>query len=65
MKAFPTATRINKETFDSGMELRDYFAAKAMEAFLTELTHKEAVFTFKSVAETAYLMADTMMEARK
>jgi hypothetical protein len=64
MKAFPLDyNTVNIDKWQ-GMDLRDYFAAKAMEAFLTELTHKEAVFAFKTVAETAYLMADTMMEAR-
>jgi len=29
MKAFPTPIRVDKESFDIGMDLRDYFAAKA------------------------------------
>lgn len=53
MKAFPT----HKE---EGMNLRDYFAAKAMQAYLTgdyDLYPKE-------VAEKAYQMADWMLEVR-
>jgi hypothetical protein len=44
--------------------MRDYFAAKAMQAYVTELTHKEAEYVCGSVAEMAYFMADAMMEAR-
>ena len=46
-----------------GMTLRDYFAAKAMAAILTDgswLGH-----TCGTAAETAYEMADAMLEARK
>lgn len=47
-----------------GMTLRDYFAVRAMEAFLTELTHQQELVLFDSVATTAYLCADAMLEAR-
>jgi hypothetical protein len=49
----------------SGMTLRDYFAAKAMEADLSEggIPMRE---NFKKVlANHAYKMADAMLEARK
>lgn len=64
MKAFPIANMEGSEEF-LGMDLRDYFAAKAMQAYVTELTHKEAEYVCGSVAEMAYFMADAMMEARK
>ena len=42
-----------------GMTLRDYFAAKAMQA-MTERTEANQGF----VAKQAYLMADAMLKAR-
>ena len=58
MKAFPT----HKE---EGMELRDYFAAKAMQG----LIHHFDFMTFrddpKRVAMWAYDVANLMMEARE
>jgi hypothetical protein len=66
MKAFPQASKgmFGEENTEYGMDLRDYFAAKAMEAFLTDLTHKQDVFLLDEVADTAYAMADAMMKAR-
>jgi len=55
---------ITELEYDEEMTLRDYFAAKAMQAYVTELTHKEAEYVCGSVAEMAYFMADAMMEAR-
>jgi len=67
MKAFPTEHPIagTMSHHADGMDLRDYFAAKAMEAFLTDLTHKQDVFLLDEVADTAYAMADAMMKARE
>lgn len=58
MKAFAGKTQYYQE----GMELRDYFAAKAMQGFIGKLLiigYDEAV-----IAKDAYKMADAMMEAR-
>lgn len=44
----------------SGMTLRDYFAAKAMQVFLTNERS-----TMTGDATAAYEMADAMLEARK
>ena len=52
MKAFPT----HKE---EGMDLRDYFAAQAMQRLVDLITHP------KDVARNAYIIADAMMEARE
>lgn len=72
MKAFPTLADNGHITTQDGMDLRDYFAAKAMQAVvsaakaaeigtdngaITEDTHR--------VARCAYAVADAMMEARK
>ena len=43
----------------SGMTLRDYFAAKAMQALLA---YEES--TLQNDAEVAYQMADAMLKAR-
>lgn len=55
--------RLNAEI--EKQKIRDYFAARAMEAFLTELTHRQEPFLFDQVAETAYDMARAMMKARE
>jgi hypothetical protein len=47
---------------EQGMTLRDYFAAKAMQADITDGRH-EAQFDW--CAERAYKMADAMMKARE
>jgi len=77
MKAFPID--VNTASIDKwqGMDLRDYFAAKAMELTYTfwmqdyyklgfdhgeDDSHK--TFSNSLIAETAYEMADAMMEAR-
>ena len=54
MKAFPN----NRS---EGMDLRDYFAAKAMQADLTNYDGAN----WKRVAVQAYQMADAMMKARE
>lgn len=65
--AFPT------EVWDSegvpqhteGMTLRDYFAAKAMQAFVSAwVATKQYPNTDMEVAQHAYQMADAMLKAR-
>jgi len=46
--------------YQTGMTLRDYFAAKAMQALLG---YEES--TLQNDAEVAYQMADAMMKARE
>lgn len=48
-----------------GMTLRDYFAAKAMQGLLELAPKDKQQWTNKLTAETAYKMADAMLEARK
>jgi hypothetical protein len=70
MKAFPfvITDEHNGAAIYTGMDLRDYFAAKAIQAFLThdpimvEL-HKDEIV--KNLAKGAYQMADAMMQARE
>ena len=53
----------------TGMTLRDYFAAKAMQAFLTNDAIANSVNTssewLMKTAITSYEMADAMMKARE
>lgn len=59
MKAFPNPHR----TDANGMELRDYFAAKAAQGFLASGTLPKSVRD-DELAAAAYGFADAMMEAR-
>ena len=62
--AFPVNPDINitLEPRWAGMSLRDYFAAKAMQAIITN--HKLEDCDDFVVAANAYQMADFMLEAR-
>jgi hypothetical protein len=64
MKAFPTAVNNGHSENQDGMELRDYFAAKVLNASwissLDDLTRGEV----KDIATTCYIIADAMMKAR-
>lgn len=63
MKAFPhkgggIITDIN------GMDLRDYFAAKAMQGFFAS-GYYEGKTDITALAKNAYLVANAMMKARE
>jgi hypothetical protein len=49
----------------TGMTLRDYFAAKAMQALITAYGPAPQGGWPTYAERTAYLLADAMMEARK
>ena len=61
MKAFPSPHW--KQPEYEGMDLRDYFAAKAMQGLLS--TTKEETWIPNDVAEISYLVADAMIKARE
>lgn len=65
MKAFPTniPTSSGGDGFrtDYGMDLRDYFAAKAMQGPFADIYG----FTNEEIAKAAYGLADAMMKARE
>jgi hypothetical protein len=73
MKAFPIANMEGNEEF-LGMDLRDYFAAKAMQEILKDYFMEDRyigdkldfvdMYTEERVAQLAYAMANAMMEAR-
>ena len=56
--AFPTGTAFQ------GMTLRDYLAAKAMQAMIAS-PHMPSAFDMQPVAEKAYIIADAMLKARE
>ena len=60
MKAFPSIHDPKTGTMQLGMELRDYFAAKAMQALLRQGSN-----VYDLMAKRAYLIADEMMKARE
>jgi len=64
MKAFPRPNTVHPD--DLGMDLRDYFAAHAMQVLLKRKFDKETETTFqiKMLAIDAYEIADGMMKAR-
>jgi hypothetical protein len=55
----------NIKAYHPGMELRDYFAAMAMQGVLSGTLTPDAIWSNDEVAKTAYNVADAMMKARK
>ena len=47
----------------SGMTLRDYFAAKALQCYMVNEVWNAN--TYKAAAKVSYAVADAMLEARK
>ncbi len=61
--AFPVSGDVELEW---GMTMRDYFAAKAMQSLLQTASGVVGVNRYEHrVAETAYAIADAMLEWRK
>ncbi|NBR22384.1 MAG: hypothetical protein EBU08_01045 [Micrococcales bacterium] len=69
MKAFPRADgRYDSSQLDEkGMDLRDYFAAKALQSLIPVSTKAIAdkLITSKNVVDASYEWADLMMKARE
>ena len=70
MKAFPVTTKNQKGNWgEEGMDLRDYFAAKAMQAIANAICKIDDLGIIShapnDVAQISYVYADAMMEARK
>jgi len=67
MKAFPTSTDNGHSENQDGMDLRDYFAAKAMQAIISNSDQKDLSIAEVDfwVADYAYTVADAMMRERK
>lgn len=65
--AFPFAYPDNVSTsVETGMELRDYFAAKAMQGYLCnqELLNTQQIDSGDLLSEKAYMVADAMLKQR-
>ena len=68
--AFPTPRYERGDMYSLGMTLRDYFAAKAMQAVLTSPILMAAVGSkggsaTQHLAKQSYEMADAMLKARE
>jgi hypothetical protein len=61
MKAFPYTDKHNNFV-QQGMDLRDYFAAKAMQSLI--LNHEYFNHSPSIIGSWSYQVADEMMEAR-
>lgn len=66
MKAFPTAFDDGINAFQHGMDLRDYFAAKAMQGLLAAdpSIPLDVTDEIGLLAKAAYDVADAMLKAR-
>ena len=62
--AFP-AMHYDLADNEHGLTMRDYFAAKAMQNFLSTVGWNSDQKWFDEIAVGAYRMADAMMEARE
>ena len=68
MKAFPASGNYTEE--HNGMDLRDYFAAKAMQSLINDEKLKSTIIEMnekisKVIPKLAYDYADAMMKARE
>jgi len=65
MKAFPTTKPLDSwGDPNAGMDLRDYFAAKAIDYFVRDVWLEKETDDFNDAAQKCYEMADAMMRAR-
>lgn len=62
--AFPCHPGIENSIYD-GMTLRDYFAAKAMQAILSEDPDYHQKYEFIDLADFSYRCADAMLKVRQ
>ena len=68
MKAYPFQHRhptTGVTTSSEGMDLRDYFAARALQNFRDQIGSESGQEWFDKVAKGAYRMADAMLKARE
>jgi hypothetical protein len=64
MKAFPLSIENNYR--QDGMDLIDYFAAKAMQGLLATISYENNTsISYTEIAEQSYIIAAAMMEARR
>jgi hypothetical protein len=65
--AFPSQSVYieDQETNSRGMTLRDYFAAKAMQGFISASTTQLIAPDIRLQARSSYFVADEMLKARE
>jgi hypothetical protein len=66
--AFPVPAEVNWKAHvgeQSGMSMRDYFAAKAMQAMVNSPQYVDGSWMWHDIAVQAYDMADAMLKARQ
>jgi hypothetical protein len=69
--AFPLASyaiergNMREEDHPSGMSLRDYFAAKAMQGICSTFSGQEDIIYTHRIAKDSYDIADAMLKARE
>ena len=64
-QAFPKTPFIELGTPQNGMTLRDYFAAKAMQGFISASTTQLIAPDIRLQARSSYFVADEMLKARE
>jgi hypothetical protein len=64
MKAFPKTNEPLTHPYQDGMDLRDYFAAKALQGMAASISTQFNINP-KDISRDAYIIADAMMEARE
>ena len=71
MKAYPLVYKdqySGEQKIEHGMDLRDYFAAKAMQAYVqtkeVNIAISDGQTNSKKICDAAYDWADAMLEAR-
>jgi hypothetical protein len=62
MKAFPASSKYNDKW--NGMDLRDYFASKALQGYLSHVPYDKVIDPSRA-AGVAYLFANAMMKERE
>ena len=66
--AFPLQTWdsvIHSPKTETGMTLRDYFAAKAMQAITPSFANENILNPAEVISDKAYALADAMLKARE
>ena len=69
MKAFPRISHTDcfgyKHPSEDGMDLRDYFAGKAMQSLIQVLAKDTSVVSYTHITDMSFKLADAMMKARE
>ena len=63
--AFPVPSLVHNGHISHGMTLRDYFAAKAMQAITPSFANENILNPAEVIADKAYALADAMLKARE